>query len=151
MGSTVRALIACSALLVGAAACSPVVSQRGYIPDQTKISSISPGVDTKQTVVERLGTPSTIANFEASTWYYIASEEHQTAWRRPETVERIVLAVTFDEDSKVKEVQQLSIDDSRVIRPIARKTPTKGRELGFWEQMFGSIGRLPTGDNPEAP
>lgn len=148
---SVKRLVLGLAAIGALSACAPVVSHRGYIPDEDKLSSISPGVDTKQTVVERLGTPSTIANFDSSVWYYVSSEEHQTAWKEPKTVERSVVAIEFDDQSKVRDVKRFSTDDSRDIRMVKRKTPTKGRELSFWEQMFGNVGRLPGSDSNEGP
>ena len=48
---------------VAIAACAPVESQRGYVPDQNAISSIEVGVDTKDMVSKKLGDPSTAATF----------------------------------------------------------------------------------------
>ena len=43
----------------------------------------------------------------------------------------------------------------QIVNYASRETPTRGRELGFWEQIFGTIGavQLPrtdeaTPDNP---
>jgi hypothetical protein len=42
-----------------------------------------------------------------------------------------------------------------VINYASRETPTRGRELGLWEQIFGSVGnvRLPNSDEitPDNP
>ncbi|MCU0732257.1 MAG: outer membrane protein assembly factor BamE, partial [Hyphomonas sp.] len=64
-------------------------------------------------------------------------------------------AIRFGEDDKVDEVLRYTAKDGQVISYAARETPTRGRELGLWEQIFGTVGavRLPntdeyTPDNP---
>lgn len=133
------------------AACAPVVAQRGYLPEQNKLDSIAIGLDTKETIVERLGTPSALASFDSQTWYYIAAIESQVAFQRPTTKSRSVVAVSFDPAGIVQEVKRYTEEDGRQIALNDRKTPTRGRELSFWEQMFGNIGRLPTGGEGEGP
>ena len=43
------------------AGCTPVVSQRGYLQDLDTEASIDPATDTKTTIQQRLGYPSTEA------------------------------------------------------------------------------------------
>jgi outer membrane protein assembly factor BamE (lipoprotein component of BamABCDE complex) len=128
------------ALLVSTA-CAPVVSQRGYIPDQEKLDSIQIGVDDKSTVGDRLGTPTNIATFDGDVWYYISSTEEQFAFFEPETTERKILAVSFDAEGKVSNLEKYSLEDGQVVAMVDRETPTRGRELSFLQQMFGNIGR----------
>jgi len=139
-----------SLLAVGAvafaSACAPIVSHRGYFSDPRKTQAISPGVDTKVTIQDRLGTPTEIATFDPDTWYYISSTEHLVSWRRPKTVNQSIIAVQFDADDKVKDVKRLDKVPSRNIALVSRITPTRGRELTFWEQIFGNVGRVPGGD-----
>ena len=133
------------ALLAGTA-CAPVVSQRGYIPDQEKVASIQVGVDDKSTVEERLGTPTNVATFDGDVWYYISSTEEQFAFFEPETTERHILAVTFDGTGKVTNLEKYGLEDGQVVAIVDRETPTRGRELSFLQQMFGNLGRGLGGD-----
>lgn len=136
-----RPLLACAVAAAGLAACAPVVSQRGYIPDQERVATIQVGVDDKQTIEERLGTPSNIATFDSDTWYYISSVEEQMAFFGPETVKRDILAISFDATGRVAAVEHYGLKDGQVVAFSDRETPTKGRELTFLQQMFGNIGR----------
>jgi outer membrane protein assembly factor BamE (lipoprotein component of BamABCDE complex) len=122
-------------------ACAPVVSQRGYIPDQEKLASIQVGVDDKATVEDRLGTPTNIATFDGDVWYYISSVEEQFAFFDPETTERNILAISFDAEGKVSNLEKYTLEDGQVVAIVDRETPTRGRELSFLQQMFGNIGR----------
>ena len=62
------------------AACAPVESQRGYVPDQDAIASLQVGTDTKDMVSKKLGDPSTAATFGGDTWYYISAHVEQNAF-----------------------------------------------------------------------
>jgi len=44
----------------------------------------------------------------------------------------------------VKGVGRLGIEDTRDINTVGRKTPTRGKQLGFFEQIFSNIGRFST-------
>jgi outer membrane protein assembly factor BamE (lipoprotein component of BamABCDE complex) len=129
-----------------ASGCAPVVSHRGYYADPRKTEAISTGVDTKATILDRLGTPTQIATFDPNTWYYISSTEHVVGWKSPKTVEQAILEVRFDDDDKVMNVKRLDNVPPRRLAMIQRATPTRGREVTFWEQMLGNVGRAPTSD-----
>jgi outer membrane protein assembly factor BamE (lipoprotein component of BamABCDE complex) len=143
--------------LVGAGtlgACTPVVDRRGFLADESQTTPFAPGVDTKETVLTRMGNPSQTGVFDEQTWYYISSVQNQTAFYRPRTTERSITAISFDEGDKVAGVRTFGLQDGRVIAYDARRTPTRGREVTFLEQIFGSIGRSPVqlpGADPNLP
>ena len=63
---------------------------------------------------------------------------------KTEIENRNITAITFNEDGQVTDVAEYGIEDGRYINYVDRKTPTRGRELSVLEQIFGTIGRLPT-------
>ena len=134
-------------LAAGLSACAPTISQRGYFADPTRTQAISVGVDTKQTISDRLGTPTVKSSFNTDTWYYISATQEQVIWYEPWTTKENIIEVTFDDDDHVKDVKRYSEADMHRVDPVKATTPTRGRELSFWEQMFGNIGRsaLPAG------
>jgi outer membrane protein assembly factor BamE (lipoprotein component of BamABCDE complex) len=145
------------ALLTGvlvSAACSPVVDRRGFLADDSQTADVVAGTDTKTTVLTRLGNPSQTGVFDEQVWYYISAVQSQTAFYRPQTQERNVIAIAFDETDGVKDVRKYGLRDGRVIAYDTRRTPTRGREVTFIEQIFGSIGRAPVrlpGDDANLP
>jgi len=148
--SPLAPLVLSASLLITASACSPVIDQRGYVPDPEKIQSIRPGIDNKTSVSGRLGSPSSIATFESNIWYYISSEEAKFAFFRPRTLKREILAIAFDDSALVREIARFDLEDGKEISLVGRETPTLGKELTFMEQMFGNIGRFDSstlGDN----
>ena len=56
------------AIAVALVACTPVVNQRGYLPDPALEGSIKTGTDTKTSVQKHLGDPSTTATFGGRRW-----------------------------------------------------------------------------------
>ena len=137
--------LALSGLLL--ASCTPVVSQRGYLPDAAGEASIRVGLDTKDSIQQRLGDPSTQATFGSDAWYYISSTEKQVAFFDPKIENRNILAVHFDKDGKVAEIKHYALKDGHIIAFESRITPTRGREISFLEQVLGSTPGVPIGQD----
>jgi outer membrane protein assembly factor BamE (lipoprotein component of BamABCDE complex) len=131
-----------AALLVG---CAPVTNQRGYLPDPVGEASIRIGSDTKTTIQERLGDPSTQATFGSDSWYYISSVEKQVAFFDPRVETRSVLAVHFDKNDRVADVRHFGLKDGHVVAFETRETPAKGKELTFLQQLFNATPGVPIG------
>ena len=136
------AMLAVCALALGA--CAEKIDVRGHMPDDEDLARISPGVQTKNDVAQLLGTPSTVSAFRDSKWYYIGQKSTEFAFFAPEVLERRVVVVSFDDKGVVTDTKVLSLADSQEVDPVARETPTEGRELTFLQQMFGNLGRFNT-------
>ena len=138
------ALIVISSSL-GLSACNPTLRTHGYVPTENdKPQEIEPGADTKATVLARLGNPSTTGTFELDTWYYMTAVRQRLAYLRPITEDRQITAIVFNEDGQVNAVAEYGLQDGRIVDFVGRETPTRGRQLSVLEQIFGTIGRLPT-------
>jgi outer membrane protein assembly factor BamE (lipoprotein component of BamABCDE complex) len=143
-------------VLVGLAACAPIKDVRGYVPDEEKLASVKVGADTRDSVQEKLGTPSSTAAFGDPTWYYISTEQERYAFFQPEVTKRQILAVQFSEDGKVEDIRQYGIDDGQVFALVDRETPSRGKEMSFLQQVFGNMGAVPANlpgnsNNPTRP
>ena len=134
----------------GLPACAPISSSHGFQALDVKPAEVKVGEDTKSTVLERLGSPSTRSTFDPNVWFYISQSVEQVAFYRPRVTTREVVAVSFGEDEKVKEVKTFGLSDGKVIAYNGRETPTRGRELSIVEQLLGTVGRtLPGMSNRE--
>ncbi len=145
MGLRRSALIA--SVLVGAmavSACNPTLRSHGFRYPDGEIPTITPGEDTRSSVLSTLGNPSTRGMFDDDTWYYISSTREYLAYLRPDTRDRRVMAIRFGEDGSVLAVDEYGLEDGRVVALVERETPTRGRELSFIEQLLGNVGRLPS-------
>jgi len=137
--------ISAAALL---AACNPTLRNHGYIATADKPQAVETGSDTKASVLARLGNPSIKGTFdeelETDTWYYMSATRQRFAYLRPAIQERSITAISFNDDGQVTKVAEYGIEDGQYVNYVDRKTPTRGRQLSVLEQIFGTLGRLPT-------
>ncbi|MBI1360511.1 MAG: outer membrane protein assembly factor BamE [Alphaproteobacteria bacterium] len=134
------------ALLVGLTATAGCRASRefhGYVPDQALPTDVQPNIDTRTTVLARLGSPSTTSIFDDKLWVYMSSTRENLAFYYPKVVQREIVAIKFDAQDVVSDVLVYDVKAGRTIQYNSRVTPTRGRELGILEQLFGTIGRLP--------
>lgn len=141
--------LALAATAVLASGCNPVLRTHGYVATaDAKPQAVEPGSDTKSSVLARLGNPSVEGTFdddiETDTWYYMNQVRQSFAYLRPLVEERSITAISFNADGQVEKVAEYGIEDGYFVNIVDRKTPTRGRELSVLEQIFGSVGRLPT-------
>ena len=130
------------ALTLAAGGCASIKENRGYIVDQTLTSSIQPGIDNKQSVQGTLGHPSFVSQFGQPTWYYVSSQTGRRPFVKPRIVEHQVLAVQFDAAGNVASIERTGLDKVVYLSPDGDRTPTVGRNRGFFEDLFGNIGAV---------
>lgn len=135
--------IALALAVTAAAGCRATRDFHGYVPDQALPTDVEPTVDTRSTVLARLGSPSTTSVFDDNLWVYMSSTRENKAFYYPKVVSREIVAIQFDENDVVSDVLTYDLEDGRVIDYASRVTPTRGRELSILEQLFGSIGNIP--------
>lgn len=145
-----------TSLVIGAlSACAPITSHSGFQAIESDPKDVKVGEDTKSSVRQRLGSPSTTSTFDPNVWFYVNQVKERVAFRRPQVVSRNVTAVTFNKDSEVVErVDNLTLKDGKVIAFNGRETPTRGREMTILEQLLGTVGRgslLPNDDEDGVP
>ncbi len=133
------------AAAVVVAACSPHAQSGGNALDAERIAQIQPGVQTRAEVLEILGTPSSVAAFDKRNWYYISSKTQRLAFFKPDRVEQQVILVKFDDSGKVSEVKRYDLEQARAVQPVARATPTRGKELGLVESLYTMLLQGPMG------
>jgi outer membrane protein assembly factor BamE (lipoprotein component of BamABCDE complex) len=136
------ALAAACLAVLGAGACAPMTSYRGFQAIETSPKDIAAGTDTKTTVRTKLGSPSATSTFDENVWFYIAEIKQRVAFRKPRVTQREVVAVTFNKDTEaVEKVDVINLEQGKVIAFNGRETPTRGRELTILEQLLGTVGR----------
>lgn len=131
--------------LVGAAllaGCAGIREHRGYVLDQEMAAAVQVGVDNKESVERTLGRPTFTGTFGDSDWYYVSRDTAQLAFRLPKVTDQTVLHVRFDQAGNVASVQQSDEALIASVRPSGDKTPTLGRERGFFDELFNNIGTI---------
>ena len=127
---------------VALAACAPIRQVSGYQAIDHLPKDVKVGMDTKSTVLDQLGSPSTQSTFDTNTWYYITQLSAEVGYHKPHVTRRVIVAISFDKESeKVTKVDTYSLKDGKVLAYNDRETPTRGRELSWVEQLLGNVGR----------
>lgn len=134
------------ALLIGfslaVSACSPITATRGNLLDDERLERVTVGQSTKDDVVSALGSPSVVSTFDNDQWYYVGRSTERLAFFKPSVAEQRIYEVRFDKEGRLATLNQVDPEKSQDINPVARETPTGGRGLGFFEQIFGNFGGL---------
>ena len=133
--------------LAALTACSPIKHTHGYTPRANELERIQVGVDTRASVQNKLGRPSTLGAFDDEEWLYISIKSEALAFFEPEVVEQRVVMVVFDDNGVVSDVGNFGMEDGRVIDLVSRTTPTSGRQLTILQQVFANVGRYQSGGN----
>lgn len=128
--------------LVFLGACTPIVRNHGYVPLEEDLTLVTVGVDTRETVASAVGAPGAGGVIDSGGYYYVRSRWETVAWRAPREVDRQLVAITFDEDGVVENIERFTLEDGRVIPLSRRVTETSIRRISFIRQLLGNIGRL---------
>ena len=130
---------------VAASACTPLRGHQGYIVDVDLVNSIQPGVDNRASVQQVMGMPTVAGQFGQGDWYYVARDTRNMSYSKPKAVAQTTLRVRFNEAGTVTAIDRLGLEQVASINPYDKKTPTLGRERGFFEDLFGNIGTVGAG------
>lgn len=125
-------------------ACAPREEYRGAVIDEDKLAQIEVGKTTQAQVSTLMGSPSTSSTFPewGTTYFYISSQTEAIAFMAPDLIDQQVVSVSFDENSRVKEVKRYGMKDGKQVAFVSRETPTRGKEMTVLEQLFGNFGRF---------
>lgn len=134
------------ALVATVAACSPVYRNHGYVPAEDELALVEVGVDTRDTVGEKIGRPSTSGILNDVGWFYVQSRYKHFGPRQPQEVDRQVLAVTFNEAGTVENIARYGLEDGKVVQISRRVTQPNVKGLSFIQQILGSFGRVQASD-----
>ncbi|MBV8686036.1 MAG: outer membrane protein assembly factor BamE [Alphaproteobacteria bacterium] len=139
------ALIAVLAAGVALGGCSQLRDHQGFVIDETLVSAIQPGTDTRDSVMNTLGRPTFTGGFDQSDWYYLSRNTRNMAFNMPRPDSQTVLHVRFDAAGNVVKVERKGMEQVASITPMRDKTPTLGRRHSIWDEIFGNIGAVGSG------
>ncbi|EPX83637.1 outer membrane protein assembly factor BamE [Salipiger mucosus] len=147
MTRRLRNALMAGGLVLSVAACSAQYRTHGYTPSDDDLQQIVPGIDTRGTVEDVVGVPTTSGVLNDSGFYYIESEIRSFAWQAPEVVNREVVEIAFDGDGVVRGISRYGLEDGIVVPLTRRVTQSGDGDIGFIRKLFGNIGRLSLGDS----
>lgn len=132
-------------LATALAGCSERFRNHGYSPTAKQLEEITLGVDTRDSVAETIGAPSSSGVLNDSGYYYISSKVRHYGAKKPEVVSRQVVAINFSTSGTVTGVQQFSLEDGRVIPLQRRVTDSSLQDKTFLRQLLGNVGNFDPG------
>ena len=116
-------------LWLAVAACSPVYRNHGYVPAEDELALVEVGMDTRETVGQKIGRPSTSGLLNDVGWFYVQSRYKHVGPREPKEIDRQVLAVTFNEAGVVENIARYGLEDGQVVEISRRVTETNVKGL----------------------
>ena len=131
-------LLSCFSLL---AACTPVKAVRGNLLEDYQMKEIVPGVDAREDVTRKIGSPTTIAPFNDNVWYYMGQKTEKKGILDPKVVQERIVVVSFLDDGKVDKVVERR-NGREDIPIVQRTTPASGTDFTFLQQMMGNLGKF---------
>ncbi len=135
----VALLVGC---ITGMAACTATYRKHGWIPGPDLLNEVVVGVDTRDSVAETIGEPTIDSFVDDSGYYYVRTRMRSLAFRATETVDREVVAITFNGNGKVANIERFGLEDGRIITLERRVTESSVVDRTFLRQLLGSFGRL---------
>ncbi|MBF9036590.1 outer membrane protein assembly factor BamE [Rhodobacterales bacterium HKCCE2091] len=123
-------------------ACAATYQNHGYIPNEALLERIEPGVDTRDTVDLLIGQPSTSGVIRDEAWFYAGYRIRNFAYRAPEVVSRDVVAISFDENGRVANVERFGLEDGQMVQLSRRVTGTGVGEVTILTQILRNFGRI---------
>lgn len=136
------ALPLAAALAFALAACSPIIRQHGYVPPEEDLNLITVGVDTRETVADLVGRPSSSGVLTDGGYYYVASTQRVFGPMEPRVIDREVVAISFDPSGVVSNVERFGLERGVVVPLSRRVTYSNSTDPGFLRQVFRNIGRI---------
>lgn len=135
-------LMAALALAVGLGACTAQYRNHGYAPSDAELAELVVGVDTRDSVAETVGAPSSIGVLPGSDYYYLSTKMRYFGVAEPKEVERKLVAISFDDAGVVKNIETYALEDGNVV-PLTRRVTSSGiTDKTFLRQLFGNLGNF---------
>ncbi|KAB7616307.1 outer membrane protein assembly factor BamE [Amylibacter sp. SFDW26] len=137
------AAIACLTVIVG---CSATFRYHGYAPSDDELANLLVGADTRETVEEVVGKPSSSGVLADGDWYYVSSKFRHYAYKAPQPVEREVVVLSFADTGVLENVERFGLEDGRVVALSRRVTDQPVKGPGIISQIIRNIGNVDLGD-----
>ena len=117
--------------------CTTNIKNHGYIPSKSDLETLVIGKDTKQSIAKKIGLPAT-AGLEGA-YYYVRSTFNAPGFKSAQLVDRKVVVLSFDQRSKLKNIETFNVDNGNFVRLDYRITETGLDNKNILQQIIGSI------------
>ncbi|MGR3711743.1 MAG: outer membrane protein assembly factor BamE [Shimia sp.] len=129
-------------ILATTVACTTRYRNHGYVPTEAELAEITLGVDTKEAVVDAIGSPSTSGVLTDSNYVYVRTRVKHYGGLEPQVVDRQVVAIGFDQRGIARNVEHYVLADGQAV-PLTRRITDNGiQQTGFLRQLLSNIGNF---------
>ena len=128
--------------LIAVAACTAQYRNHGYVPPAEDLQKLVVGVDTRATVDDVIGAPSASGLLSDGDYYYVRSRMREYGPRRPQVVDRKVVAISFNADDTIRNIETFGLQDGMVVPLTRRVTDSSVVGNGLLRQIFGNFGNI---------
>jgi hypothetical protein len=114
----------------------------GHYVEDKQISDIKILNTTKEEILNRIGSPSIISDYDKNTWYYISRNTKSRISSTQKLVSQRMLVLQFNESDKVSDIK--FIEDKSLPNPHISKDTTvvDGTDKGAIISYIHNIGRF---------
>jgi outer membrane protein assembly factor BamE (lipoprotein component of BamABCDE complex) len=137
------ALVGSLVLLMG---CSAIYRDHGYVPTDTELTAVQVGVSSREDVAGAVGRPSASGLLNDEGWYYVQSQFKHAGPLKPEEIDRQVVAISFNANGIVENVERFGLQEGQVVPLSRRVTETNIKGVSFLRQLFSSFGQFRAGE-----
>ena len=67
-------------------------------------------------------------------------------YNKPEVIERTVLALSFDQNDTLTNIERFDLEDGRVVNFTRRVTTSSVRGTSFFKQLLNNLGNFNTSE-----
>ncbi len=139
-----RRAVQASILVLGLslAGCTPQFNNHGYIPPEEDLELIKVGSDTRETVADKVGVPTSSGVLDNSGYFYVRMRTRTVGPFAPQEIDRQVVAISFSDRGIVQNVERFGLERGQVV-PLSRRVTTSAvSDSTFLRQLLGNIGRF---------
>jgi outer membrane protein assembly factor BamE (lipoprotein component of BamABCDE complex) len=126
------------------AACSPVYTNHGYVPNDSDLAQLEIGKTSRDEVASLIGRPASQGVLEGADWYFVGSRWVRNGISAATEIDRQVVAVSFNDANTVSNVERFGLKDGQVIVLSRRVTDSGIKGVSLITQLMGSFGRVST-------
>ena len=126
-------------------ACNAQYENHGYMPPEDQLKEIEVGQDTRDSVAEKIGVPTSSGVLGDGGYYYVRTRLRAIGPFAPQEVDREVLAISFTEAGIVRNVERFGLEQGRVV-PLSRRVTTSDvSDTSFLRGLLGNLGSFSPG------
>lgn len=132
-------------VILAVSACSATFEDHGYVPTDSELEAVIVGVDTRDSVAQTVGRPTSFGVLRNGGWYYTQSRWRHFAYKAPKVIDRELVAISFTDDGIVENIERFTLADGRVVPLSRRVTESNIKGVSFISQLLGSLGNFNAG------